>query len=127
MIAVGAFGELEAQPELRAKRVKEVDGGLWVGQQDDSPSFCSQQLVFPDGVTVQVQGSVYEGDVDTCPMAEAGMDQLITAVQDGDVEHRSPERGRPGVGDQPVCRRRVGVVLRGGDGAPPVHGGVRGR
>jgi hypothetical protein len=92
VIAVGAFGELEAQPELQGKRVKEVDGGLWVGQQDDTPSFCSQQLVFPDGVTVQVQGSLYVGDVDACPMVEAGMDQLIKAVQDGDVDHRSPER-----------------------------------
>jgi hypothetical protein len=92
LIAVGAFGELEAQPELQGKRVKDVDGGLWVGQQDDTPDYCSQQLVFPDGVTVQVQGSLYLGEVDTCPMVEAGMDQLIKVVQDGDVEHRSPDR-----------------------------------
>ena len=92
VIAVGAFGELDAQPELQGKRVKDVDGGLWVGQQDDTPDYCSQQLVFPDGVTVQVQGSLYLGEVDACPMVEAGMDQLIKAVQDGDVEHRSPER-----------------------------------
>jgi len=92
VLSVGAFGELAAQPELEGKRVKDVDGGLWVGQQDDTPSFCSQQLVFPDGVTLQVQGSVYDGDVDTCPMVEAGMDQVISAVLDGDVSHRSPER-----------------------------------
>lgn len=92
VISVGAFGELEAQPELQGKRVKEVEGGLWVGQQDDSPSFCSQQLVFADGVTMQVQGSVYEGDTNTCPMVEAGIAEVIAVVLDGDVSHRSPER-----------------------------------
>jgi hypothetical protein len=91
LIYVGAFGELSAQPDLEGKRVKDVDEGLWVGQQDENPAFCSQLLVFPDGVTMQVSGSVYDGSADTCPMVEAGMDHAIDVVLDGDVEHRDPE------------------------------------
>lgn len=92
ILSIGAFGVLSAQPELEAKRVKDVDGGLWVGQQDDTPSFCSQLLVFPDGVTMQVSGSVYDGSADTCPIVETGMDWAIDVIQDRDVEHRDPER-----------------------------------
>jgi hypothetical protein len=91
VISVGAFGVLSAQPELESKRVKEVDQGLWVGQQDSDPSFCSQLLVFPDGVTMQVAGSVYDGSANTCPMVEAGMDYAIDVILDRDVEHRDPE------------------------------------
>ncbi|GAB1509832.1 DUF3558 domain-containing protein [Actinophytocola sp. KF-1] len=91
VISVGAFGVLSAQPELEGKRVKDVDEGLWVGQQDDSPSFCSQLLVFPDGVTMQVSGSVYDGSADTCPMVETGMDYAIDVILDRDVEHRDPQ------------------------------------
>ena len=92
IISIGAFGVLSAQPELEANRVKGVDGGLWVGQQDDTPSYCSQLLVFPDGVTMQVSGSVYDGSANTCPMVEAGMDHAIEVIQDKGVEHRDPER-----------------------------------
>lgn len=92
VISVGSFGELSALPDLDGKRVKDVDGGLWVGQQDDDPSFCAQLLVFPDGVTMQVAGSVYEGETDTCPMVEAGMDKAISVIQDEGVEHRDPEK-----------------------------------
>lgn len=92
IISIGAFGVLSAQPELEANRVKDVDGGLWVGQQDDTPDFCSQLLVFPDGVTMQVSGSVYDGSANTCPMVETGMDYAIEVIQDGDVEQRDPER-----------------------------------
>jgi hypothetical protein len=92
IISVGAFGVLSAQPELAANRVKDVDGGLWVGQQDDTPTFCSQLLVFPDDVTMQVSGSVYDGSTDTCPMVEAAMDHAIEVIADEAVEHRDPER-----------------------------------
>jgi hypothetical protein len=92
VLSIGAFGELSAEPELQGKRVEELDGGLWVGQQNDDPTFCSQLLVFPDEVTVQVSGSVYEGDADTCPMVEAGMEYVIGVVMETDVLHRSPER-----------------------------------
>ncbi|MGB3437262.1 MAG: hypothetical protein WBA97_00810 [Actinophytocola sp.] len=93
ILSIGAFGELSAQPELEDNRVKGVDGGLWVGQQDDLPSFCSQLLVFPDGVTMQVSGSVVDGSVDACPMVETGMDYAIEVIQGRDVEHREPEDG----------------------------------
>ncbi len=92
IISIGAFGVLSAQPELEGKRVKDVDGGMWVGQQDDAPSFCSQLLVFPDDVTMQVSGSVYDGSADTCPMVEAGMDKAIEIIADEAVEHRDPAR-----------------------------------
>jgi hypothetical protein len=92
VVAVGAFGQLTAQPGLVGKRVRDVERGLWVGQQDDTPSSCSQLLVFADGVTLQVQGSVYDGDADTCPLVEAGMARVVDVVLDGDVAHRSPSR-----------------------------------
>lgn len=92
LLSIGAFGVLSAQPELEGNRVKDIDGGLWVGQQDDTPSFCSQLLVFPDGVTMQVSGSVYDGSADTCPMVETGMDHAIEVIKDGDIDHRDPER-----------------------------------
>lgn len=92
VISVGSFGELAALPELDGKHVKDLDGGLWIGQQDEDPAFCAQLLVFPDGVTQQVAGSVYEGDVNTCPMVEAGMAKLVEVVQDKGVEHRDPEK-----------------------------------
>lgn len=91
VLSIGAFGVLSAQPELEGKRVKDVDDDLWVGQQDDDPSFCSQLLVFPDEVTMQVSGSVYDGSADTCPMVEAGMDRAIEVILDREVEHRDPD------------------------------------
>jgi hypothetical protein len=90
VMSVGSLGTLDALPELRGKRVKEVEKGLWVGQQDDDESFCSQLLVFPDDVTLQVQASVYEGATNTCPMVEAGMDRVIEVVLAGDAEQRDP-------------------------------------
>jgi hypothetical protein len=92
VISVGAFGTLDAVPEVQGKRVKDVDRGLWIGQQDDSPGFCTQLLVFPDDVTMQVQGTVFEGDADTCPMVEAAMDHAVSVVLDEGVEHREATR-----------------------------------
>ncbi|MFC4856665.1 hypothetical protein [Actinophytocola glycyrrhizae] len=92
ILSIGAFSVLSAQPELADNHVKDVEGGLWVGQQDDTPTFCSQLLVFPDGVTMQVSASVYDGSTDTCPMVETGMDHAIDVITDRDVEHREPER-----------------------------------
>jgi hypothetical protein len=89
-ISVGAFSTIHETPELQGKRVKDIDGGLWVGQYDDTPTYCSQLLVFPDDVTVEVLGAVFDGDTDTCPMVEAGMDHMIEVIQDGDVKHRDP-------------------------------------
>lgn len=91
VISVGALGDLKSQPELAANKVKDLDGGLWIGQQDDDPMFCSQLLVFPDDVTMQVAGSAYEGEPDTCPMVEAGMERAVRAILDEEVEHRDPD------------------------------------
>lgn len=93
LIVVGAFEELATRPDLPDKRVKDVAGGLWVGQLDDKPSFCWQTLVFPDDVHMQVLGRVLDGgDADTCPMVEAGMDHATRVILDEGVEHRAPER-----------------------------------
>jgi hypothetical protein len=91
VISVGALGALEDEPELAAHRVDDLDGGLWIGQQDDDPQFCSQLLVFPDDVTMQVAGSAYEGEPDTCAMVEAGMAHAVEAILAEEVEHRDPD------------------------------------
>ena len=93
LVMVGAFGSLDDVPELMGKQVKKLDRGLWIGQDDDTRSFCSQLLVFPDGVTMQVQGTIFEGDVDTCPMVEAAMTRAAQVVLDGGVKHRKPADG----------------------------------
>lgn len=128
LISVGAFGVLDAVPEVRSKRVKEVDRGLWIGWQDNTPSYCSQLLVFPDGVTMQVQGTVYEGDADTCPMVEAAMDHATEVVLDGGVEHREPGRDSlllvdpcSLVGDGDVAAVPGLTGLRGSDEYPGRH------
>jgi hypothetical protein len=91
VISVGQLGVLDATPEVRAQQVKEIDGGLWVGWQENLPSYCTQLLVFPDEVTMQVQGVARDGgDADTCPMVEAAMDHAIEVILDGGVEHRDP-------------------------------------
>lgn len=90
VISVGALGSLDSQPELASKKVKDIEGGMWIGQQDDDPLFCAQLLVFPDDVTMQVSGSAYEGEPDTCPMVEAGMARAVLAILDEEVEHRDP-------------------------------------
>jgi hypothetical protein len=92
VISVGALGSLDSQPELKTKRVKDVEGGMWIGQQDDDPLFCSLLLVFADEVTMQVAGSAYEGEPDTCPMVEAGMERAVQAILDEEVEHRDPAK-----------------------------------
>lgn len=92
-IHVGAFGGLATNPELRDKRVKDVERGLWVGQLTDTPSFCRQALVFPDDVLMLVQGQASDrGDADACPVVEAGMDHAIEVILDDGVGHRTPER-----------------------------------
>jgi hypothetical protein len=90
IMSIGSLGSLDALPDLNGKRVKDLEQGLWVGQQDDDESFCSQLLVFPDDITLQVQGSIYEGTANTCPMVEAGMDRVIEVVLAGDAEQRDP-------------------------------------
>lgn len=91
LILVGELGEQSEVPELVGKRVKELEGGLWVGQRDDTPSYCTQLLVFPDEVTMAVQGiTVDGGDTDTCPMVEAAMDHAVEVILEVGVEHRDP-------------------------------------
>jgi hypothetical protein len=90
LVSVGTFGSRDAEPGLDADRVRDVEGGLWIGQQDDTPMFCSQLLVFPDDVTLQVAATIYEGSTNTCPMVEAGMDHVVDVVLDGEVGHREP-------------------------------------
>jgi hypothetical protein len=62
---------------------------LWVGQRSGDSS-CTQLLVFPDGVTMEVRAYQAAGDVDTCPIAEAGMDHAIEVILNDGVSHRSP-------------------------------------
>jgi hypothetical protein len=89
---IGLFGELAATPELEGRRVKDVERGVWVGAYSDDPEYCTQLLVFPDEVTMEVHGYAAEGDVDGCPMVEAGMDHAIEVVLAEGVEHRTPEQ-----------------------------------
>jgi hypothetical protein len=89
-VNVGLFEELAAAPELASQRVRDVEGGMWVGQRPGGTSFCTQVLVFPDGLTVEVYAYENEGEADMCSIVEAGMDHLIEVVLAGNVAHRSP-------------------------------------
>lgn len=90
-VNVGLFGTLAAAPELESQRVRrDVERGLWVGQHSADPAKCTQLLVFPDSVTMEVRAYEAAGDVDTCPIAEAAMNHAIEVVLNRDVSHRSP-------------------------------------
>jgi hypothetical protein len=89
-VSVGLLEELAASPDLDRKR--DVEPGMWIGQRPGDTAVCSQVLVFPDDVTVEVY--VYEsaGEADTCSIAEAAMDHLLEVVLNGEVTHREPAR-----------------------------------
>jgi hypothetical protein len=89
-VNVGLFEELATTPELANQRVRDVERGMWVGQRPTGTSFCTQVLVFPEGVTVEVHAYETQGEADTCSIAGAGMDHVIEVVLDGKVAHRSP-------------------------------------
>lgn len=85
-------GELDAvDPDRSGVPIDEFDGGLSLAQLDDSPDYCSQLLVFPDDVSLYVQGSVAGGTPDTCPAVEVAMKHVVEVVQDGEIEHRDPK------------------------------------
>lgn len=89
-VNVGLFEELATTPELAGQRVRDVERGMWVGQRPPGGSFCTQVLVFSDGVTVEAHAYEAQGEADTCAIAEAGMDHVIEVILDGKVAHRSP-------------------------------------
>lgn len=89
-LMVGALDALDE--DLAGVRIEEFDGGLWLSQRDDSAEYCSQLLVFPDDVTLEVQGSTTDSGTDICPFVEAAMEYVVGVVLDGDVEHREPKK-----------------------------------
>lgn len=90
-VYIGSLGVESAIPDLDDNRVRDLDSGMWIGQQEDDSAFCAQLLVFPDGVTMQVAASVYKGSPETCPMVEAGMDKAVEVILAEGVEHRDPD------------------------------------
>lgn len=87
---VGSLDSTDSYPDLAAKPSTEVSGGLKVVDYEaDSEFFCTQLLVFSDGVTLSVTGSVYENEEPKlCDMVEAGMGQVVEVVRGDDVKHR---------------------------------------
>lgn len=87
---VGNLDRSDSYVDLPGKKSTEVPGGLRVVDYDvGTDLYCSQLLVFPDGITLSVNGSVYTGEEPRlCDMVRAGMAKVVDVVRGGDVEHR---------------------------------------
>jgi hypothetical protein len=89
-VYVGNLDNVEAFPEIRGKQSKDLPDGLKVVEYEDESTYCSQLLVFPDGITMTVSAAPYRGEeTKLCEMVTAGMDKAIKVIQDGQVKHRT--------------------------------------
>jgi hypothetical protein len=90
VVSVGQLGEVSATPDLPGKRLRDVDEDRYVAQSDDGAGYCTQTLVFPDEVTLEVTGTPYQGSPpDTCDLVTAAMDKVIEVLDGGEAGHRS--------------------------------------
>jgi hypothetical protein len=90
VLTVGQLGRLSDTPDLAGRRIRDVDDDRYVAQSDDGAGSCTQSLVFPDEVTLEIAGTSYEGTPpDTCGMVTAAMNKVIEVLDGGEVGHRS--------------------------------------
>ncbi|MFL6142240.1 MAG: hypothetical protein ACJ72N_10305 [Labedaea sp.] len=86
---VGSLDRTDALPDLAAKRITELGGGLKAVEYDADSGYCNNLLVFPDGITLSVNASLFEGtEPMLCDMVKAGMDKAVAVLRAGSVKHR---------------------------------------
>jgi hypothetical protein len=91
VVSVGQLGRLSVTPGLPGTRIRDIDEDRYVTQSDDGAGYCTQTLVFPDDVTLDVSGTPYQGSPeDTCTLVTTAMDKVVEVVDGGEVGHRSP-------------------------------------
>jgi hypothetical protein len=86
---LGSLDRAEAVPDLNAKPSADLGGGLRVIAYDGDTTYCNKLLVFPDGVTLSVNASLYEGEEPRlCDIVDVGMSRAVQALRAGKVKHR---------------------------------------
>jgi hypothetical protein len=91
-VYIGEIGKLSQTSDPAAKRVRELDGGMYVNQPAPAGATCTQELVFPDEITIRASAANYrDGSPDLCPTVSAAMDKIIDVVEHGRVGHRHPK------------------------------------
>ncbi|HEU5108358.1 MAG TPA: hypothetical protein VFT95_07350, partial [Micromonosporaceae bacterium] len=97
VLYVGGLDRVTAFPDLAGKKSTDRAGGLRVVEYDSDDSYCNHLLVFPDGITLSVNASVYEGSQPRlCDAVRAAMDSAIEAVLLDKVDHRAYARNSLG-------------------------------
>jgi hypothetical protein len=89
-VYVGNLDHVEAFPDIRGKKSKDVADGLKVVEYESESTYCSQILVFPDGVTMTVSAAPYRGEeAKLCDLVTTGMGKAVRVIEDGQVRHRT--------------------------------------
>jgi hypothetical protein len=89
-VYVGNLDHVEAFPDIRGKKSRDVGDGLKVVDYESESSYCSQLLVFPDGLTMTVSATPYRGEeAKLCDLVTAGMNKAVKVIEDGRVNHRA--------------------------------------
>lgn len=94
LLTVGQLDELTENPN--APEIEQLDGldGLRIAQPSDDATLCTLLLVFTDNVTLEVTGSVVEGEAPRlCSVVRSGMAEVVRIVEAGEVGQRDPPDG----------------------------------
>jgi hypothetical protein len=99
-LSVGGLDRVEALPDLGGKKSTELGGGLKVVEYDADSGYCNNLLVFPDGITLSVNASLFEGtEPRLCELVKAGVDKAVAVLRAGAVKHREFARNSLGAMD----------------------------
>ncbi|HEU5470051.1 MAG TPA: hypothetical protein VFV67_05310 [Actinophytocola sp.] len=94
---VGGLDRSESWPEINVKRGRDLANGLKVVEYDTDDTYCNHLVVFPDGITLSVNASIYEGtERRLCDIVTSAVDTAVEAIKDGDVRHRDYARNSLG-------------------------------
>ncbi len=89
LLSIGQLDDLTENPN--AQEVEQLDGRLWIAQPTDEATLCTFLLVFEDNVTLEVTGSVVEGEEPRlCSVVRSGMDEVVRIIEAGEVGERDP-------------------------------------
>jgi hypothetical protein len=89
LLTIGQLDDLTENPN--AQEIEQLDGRLWIAQPADDATLCTLLLVFEDNVTLEVTGSVVEGEAPRlCSVVRSGMDEVVRIIEAGTVGQRVP-------------------------------------